>query len=157
MKLGNSKLIFRCAVIDAFLVVGAALILTVLSGIEAVAHVYEKLDVVLTFVLPIAAVVAWRGAAHARSLVAGRRGWVRPAVEGFLAGFLLMPVGHAISMTQESLACGPPWPSINAPANCWMAYFGFLLQCSLVLGSIGALSALLVSAVNRVIVGRYTG
>ncbi len=157
MKFGSSSLIFRCAVIDAFLVVGAALILTVLSGIEAVARVYEKLGVVLAFVLPIAAVVAWRGAAHARSLVAGRRGWVRPAVEGFLTGFLLMPVGHAIGMIQESLACGPLWPTINAPADYWMIYFGFLLQCSLVLGSIGSLSALLISAVNRVVVGRYPG
>ena len=80
------------------LVVFVVVVSAAISGISPAVLFTQKAGFLLSFVLPAAFVVGWRGATHTKWLLQGKRGWRRPIAEGFMAGFLVIPVTHTIGM-----------------------------------------------------------
>jgi hypothetical protein len=113
----------------------------------------QNFGILVFVVIPVSLVVTWRGYVHTVKLLAGNRGWVRPALEGFILGAAPLPLSHIAGMLQEALAAGPPWPSIGySPLSDWIHYLGIVSATSAVAGLIGSIYAVLLSGVNRVII-----
>lgn len=101
--------------------------------------------------LIIAVVVAWRTYADMKRLLAGKRSWKRPVIEGFVFGFLPGPISQGVGMIQEAFAAGPPWPSFGySSMSDWFWHLSWLIPCSALFGTVGALYAALLSGINRI-------
>jgi len=99
----------------------------------------------------IALIAGWRSHSDMRKLLSGKRSWRRPAIEGFMFGFLPLPISHATGMLQEAFAAGPPWPSFGYVSLVdWFQYLFWLISMSSIFGIIGALWAMLLSGINRI-------
>ena len=115
---------------------------------ELITHYYW----VLFFAVIVAFIAGWRSYADMKRLTSGNRSWRRPATEGFLFGFLPVPISHAMGMLQEAFAAGPPWPAFGyAPLADWFRYFIWLITSSCIFGILGALYAMLLSGINRIL------
>jgi len=140
-----------CGVADGLLLLVVLLVVAPCGeGVGPIRLVAEKASLLLGYVLPIAVLIAWRGAEHTVRLLAGRRSWLRPLLEGFAWGFLLIPGLHAVGIAGEAMAAGPPWPTIGySSAEEWLLYFWELIQVSLVFGCAGAAVGVTMSSANR--------
>jgi len=99
----------------------------------------------------IAAVVAWRTYADVKRLLAGKRSFKRPVIEGFVFGFLPGPLSHGLGMIQEAFAAGPPWPSFgHSSLSDWLWYLYYLVPWWTLFGAVGAVYAALLSGINRI-------
>ena len=112
--------------------------------------------VVYGFVVPLCSAVAWRGFAHSRRIQAGDLRWRQPIREGFLGGFLPLPISQAVFMTQDALAAGQGYPTIASPISEWVSYGLLVLGAAIVLGLVGAVGAAILSGVNRVLLPRLS-
>lgn len=146
-----------CGVIDSAIIVVAALIIATVGGKPPKMLLQQSPGIVFGFLLPLCVVTAWRGAAHAKKLLSGHYSWLRPAIEGFLVGFLPVPFIQTIGILNEALAAGPPWPSLgHAIEGEWARYFLWVLQISFQTGAVGAVCGLAFSGVNRVVIQIWT-
>jgi len=94
--------------------------------------------------------VSWRGAADASRIFAGQRGVLRPVLEGFLVGALIVPIADIAGLIGEAVAAGPTWPTpSHASAEDWFQYLRRVLLYSSILGGGGAAAALFFTGVNR--------
>lgn len=146
-----------CGVIDSVIIFPVAILFAAAEGSPPKILVQENPGIFFGFLMPLCILIAWRGTAHTKRLITGHDGWVRPAVEGFLAGFLPIPFIQTIGILNEAVAAGPPWPLLgNAIEGEWAAYFLWLLRGSLLTGTVGAVCGLVLSGVNRLLIRWWT-
>jgi hypothetical protein len=153
----NKNLPLLCGVIDSAIILMVFLIFATIEGKPPKILFQQNPGIVFGFLLPLCVVTAWRGAALTKKLIIGQCGWLRPATEGFLMGFLPVPFMLTIGMLIEALAAGPPWPSLgHAIEGEWSSYFLWVVQISLLTGIVGAVYGLAISYVNRVLIRRWS-
>lgn len=153
------KLSIVCGVIDATVIFLVVLTLAAAAGKTPPILLQQNPGLVLGYLLPFCVITAWRGTAHTKNLINGHRGWLRPAVEGFFAGFLPIPFIQTIGMLSEAAsAAGPNWPSLgHVIEGEWTAFFLWLLQMSSITGSVGTVCGLSLSGVNRLVIWVWRG
>lgn len=141
---------FYCGAADTIAVLLFVFTLAGFEGKSPAGVVQHTPGLLFGFVLPFAILVGWRGSKLALQFLRGNTQWFRPAKEGFIAGFCIVPVFHGFFMAKEALAAGPAWPDFSDPWSAWIVYLGFVFGVSMIAGVIGALGACLLSGVNRV-------
>ena len=90
-----------CGVIDAAIILVVALIIATAEGKPPKILLQQNPGIVFGFLLPLCMITAWRGTAQTKRLINGERGWLRPATEGFLVGFLPIPFIQTIGILRE--------------------------------------------------------
>ncbi len=142
-----------CGLTDGTLTVVGAFIIGLLGGKAPSELLSQNMGLLLIIVVPASLAVTWRGSAHTVRLLAGNRGWVRPAVEGFILGAIPFPLFQLSGILQEAMAAGTLWPTIGySPLSEWLRYLGVVSAVSAATGAIGALYAVFLPGVNRSII-----
>jgi hypothetical protein len=146
-----------CGVIDAALILATALIVAVMADKTPMVFIKQNPWIAYGVTIPFCILVGWRGLMHSKRLMAGQSGWSGPAIEGFLAGFLTVPLIAAIGLVQERMADGPPYPSLgNAIDGEWLAFSLLVLRSAFLIGLTGTVLGLLLSKVNRILIRKRT-
>jgi hypothetical protein len=139
-----------CILINGLLTLTILLVFMLSSG-KTPHELITRYSWALFIAVVIALITGWRSYADMRRLLSGKRSWKRPAVEGFMFGFLPVPIFHATGILQEAFAAGPPWPSFGYSSLAdWIQYLFWLISMSSIFGIITAVYAMLLSGINRI-------
>lgn len=151
----SNRLPTICALTD--MVITTMLMLFAFSlreGQHVLEFSYDHIGVLL-LILIIALAATWRGYADAKRILSGNLQWLKPAKEGFIIGFIPLPLSQAISIYQEAFAAGPSWPSPGySPLSDWFIYLPWIALWSAFCGAIGACYGLFLSWTNRLLIRR---
>lgn len=151
----NKKLPIVCASIDAIFTIIIMIVIAAFDGKTPI-DLVTRYQGFLFIVLIISLVAGWRGHADANRILSDARSWSRPARDGFIIGFIPLPVSHAIGILQEAIAAGPPWPTLGySSITEWLKYVAWMFGWSILFGGIGALYGLLLSGINRMLVKKF--
>jgi hypothetical protein len=146
----TKRLSYICPIGSGLLTFGVLCVFALCAGkttYELVTSYFWALAVTMI----VASVVAWRTYADMKRLLAGKRYWRRPLIEGFVIGFLPGPITQGFGMIKEALASGPPWPSFGHSSLLeWLTYLSWFIPWWALFGAVGAAYAALLSGINRI-------
>jgi len=138
--LGVAALAFLC-------VVSGRGPLSAVWGLTLFIVAYPLLSVVPTGIL---AIVGWRGASDAKRIIAGRAGYLRPVVEGFCGVFMFPLLEFLVRLAPIAYAGIPLHVEARSwSLTEWLSIIVGVFWESLKAGTLGAVLAGLLGAINR--------
>lgn len=109
---------------------------------------------ILFLLLPVSALVVWRGAVLVRQLLAGQARLGRAAKEGFKAGVLLATLLWLWGLASAALAAGTPFDGLSSwDLSSWLNLVASLLLSMGLAGFLGAVHGAVFYVLNRWLLG----